>query len=49
MIENQVAPTSEKELEFYNNKNELATLMIFCTMLDEVLIMISSSKYTKKA
>ena len=47
--ENQVAPTNEKALEVYNNKNELAMSMIFRAVSDEVLLMISSSNSAKEA
>ena len=40
--ENLVTPTDEKAFEAYNMRNELATLMIFRAVLDEVLFMISS-------
>lgn len=46
---NQVAPFREKELEAYNTKNDLKISMIFCVVLDETLLMISSSKYVKEA
>jgi len=47
--ENQVAPSREKELEVYNTKNDLETSMIFHVVLDEILIMISSTNSTKEA
>jgi len=47
--ENLVAPSDEKALEAYNTKNELATSMIFCAILDDVLLMISSSTLVKEA
>ena len=46
---NLFAPTDEKTLEVYNMKNELTTLMIFHEVLDEVLLMISSSTSAKEA
>ena len=49
MNENIVAPTNEKALEAYNTKNELATSKIFRVVLDEVLLMISSSNSIKEA
>ena len=47
--EDLVTPIDEKALEAYNTKNELATSMIFHAVLDEVLVMISSSNSTKEA
>ena len=47
--ENQVRPIEAKALEIYNNKNELATSMIFQSILDEVLIMILTLTSTKEA
>jgi len=35
------------ELEAYNMKNELATFMIFHAVLDDVLLMISTSTLEK--
>ena len=47
--ENQVAPSSKKELEAYNTKNDLTNFMIFYSILDEILLMISSSNTVKEA
>ena len=49
MNENIVPPTNEKALEAYNTKDELATSMIYRAVLDDVLLMISSSTSTKEA
>jgi len=46
--ENQVNPIYEKELEAYNIKNEQTTSMIIYVVLDEVLLMISSSNFVKE-
>lgn len=48
MTKNQVAPINENALDTYNTKNELATSMIFHGILDEVLLMISSSNFAKE-
>ena len=47
--EDLVTPTNEKALEIYNLKNELATSMIYHAILDDVLLMISSSTSAKEA
>ena len=47
--ENQVAIIYEKKIEAYNTKKELTITMIFRVVLDEVLLMISSSNSTNKA
>ena len=39
----------EKALEIYNSKNELAILMIYHVVSDDMLLMISSSTPTKEA
>jgi len=49
MNENIVPPTNEKALEAYNKKNELTTSMIYHAVLDDVLLMISSSTLAKEA
>ena len=45
----QVAPLGEKELDAYNTNNYLATSMIFYIFSNEILLMISSSNFAKKA
>ena len=47
--EDLVAPKDEKALEIYNSKNELANSMIYHIVLDDVLLMISSSTLIKEA
>lgn len=49
MNENLIAPTNKKALKDYNIKNELATSIIFCVVLDDVLLLISSSTSKKEA
>jgi len=49
MSKNQVTPTEAKTLEVYNNKNKLATFMIFRVFSNEVLLIILTSTSTKEA